>query len=169
MLEHAATLHFAERDHVLICEALNRHRQLELTGRFAAAALKRWPQRPVFVYFEALARYGDEPWRMPEHEWLRLERAFDQARAQGDQRTASRLGTLLDAADADDDDFPDYADDDPDDNPGYRPGKSANPPKPANSANSANSASSPKPSKPSKPPTLPGQPPSSYQPDLFDD
>ena len=98
MLERAATLHYAERDHLLICEALNRHRQPELTRRFAAAALQRWPHRPVFLYFEALARYGAEPWRMPEHECLRLERAFD-------QRTASRLGKLLDAA-SDDDDYP---------------------------------------------------------------
>jgi hypothetical protein len=77
---------------------LHRHGQLELTRRFAAAALARWPGRPVFVYLEAAARFGAVPWTMPQTEWDRLDRVFEQARDQGDERTASRLSKLLDAA-----------------------------------------------------------------------
>jgi tetratricopeptide (TPR) repeat protein len=96
MLERAAnTLRLTESDDLLVCEALHRHGQSELTHRFAKAALERWPERPVFVYLDAAARFGASPWRMGEREWKRLDRAFDQARTQGDQRTASRLGKML--------------------------------------------------------------------------
>ena len=94
----AATLRWSESDHLLVCEALHRHGQPELTRRFAAAALKLWPERPVFVYLEASARFAAAPWRMPQREWQRLDRVFEQARDQGDQRTATRLSKLLGAA-----------------------------------------------------------------------
>jgi hypothetical protein len=91
-------LQLNEPDHLLFCEALHRHGQVELTRRFAAAALARWPGRPVFVYLEAAARFGAVPWTMPQAEWERLDRVFEQARDQGDERTASRLSKLLGAA-----------------------------------------------------------------------
>lgn len=94
----AAGLQFSESDHLLVCEALHRHGQSDLTRRFAAAALERWPGRPVFVYLDAAARFGAAPWRMPQREWERLDRVFEQARDQGDERTATRLSKLLAAA-----------------------------------------------------------------------
>lgn len=94
----AAGLRLGETDHVLLCEALHRHGQSELTRCFAAAALARWPGRPVFVYLEAAARFEAAPWTMPQAEWERLDGVFEQARDQGDERTASRLGKMLDAA-----------------------------------------------------------------------
>jgi len=108
----AARIQLAETDHILLCEALLRHGQLELTRRFAAAALARWPGRPVFVYVEAAARFGAVPWTMPQTEWERLDRVFEQARDQGDERTASRLSKLLGAASGPDAfDMPDGAPD----------------------------------------------------------
>jgi cellulose synthase operon protein C len=99
MLTHAAArLQLNETDHLLLCEALHRHGQVELTRRFSAAALARWPGRPVFVYLEAAARFGAVPWTMPQTEWERLDRVFERARDQGDERTASRLSKLLGAA-----------------------------------------------------------------------
>jgi tetratricopeptide (TPR) repeat protein len=94
----AASTDFSETDLLLVCEALQRHRLSDLTRRFAAAALKRWPGRPAFVYFEADANFGAEPWRMPQREWQRLDRTYEQARDQGDERTANRLSKLLGAA-----------------------------------------------------------------------
>ena len=99
MLERAAKVELAEGEHLLVCEALHRHHLGALTRRFAAAALARWPQRPVFVYLDAAARFGAAPWTMPQAEWDRLDRVHDQAQEQGDQRTAQRLSRLL--ADAD--------------------------------------------------------------------
>ena len=99
MLNRAASaLHFSESEHLLVCEALLRHDQPDLTRRFAEAALERWPQRLVFVYLEAAARFGAQPWRMPQREWQRLDEVFEQARDQGDQRTAARLSKLLGGA-----------------------------------------------------------------------
>ena len=109
MLKRAAGgLSFSESDHLLVCEALHRHGQRDLTRHFAETALKRWPQRPVFVYLDAAARFGAEPWRMPERDQQRLDRVFEQAQDQGDPRTAARLSKLLDATGAgrfDDDDL----------------------------------------------------------------
>jgi tetratricopeptide (TPR) repeat protein len=99
MLGRAATSsRFSESDHLLVCEALHRHGQSDLTRRFAAAALERWPGRPVFIYLDAAARFGAAPWRMPELEWERLDQVFERARDQGDERTATRLSKLLAAA-----------------------------------------------------------------------
>ncbi len=96
MLERAAgQVEFSESDHLMVCEALHRHHLGTLTGRFAAAALARWPKRLVFVYLEAAARFGAAPWTMPESEWERLARVHEQAQDQGDQRTAVRLSRLL--------------------------------------------------------------------------
>lgn len=121
MLTRAATaLRMSESEHLLISEALHRHGQPGLTRRFAAAALKHWPGRPVFVYLEAAARFGSAPWRMPRAEWVRLDRVFSQAREQGDERSAARLSRLLGAArNPRDADFPqdldDFDEDDDDD------------------------------------------------------
>ncbi len=95
---HSQEMQLAEPDHVLLCESLLRHGQLDLTHRFAAAALARWPGRPVLAYLEAAGRFGATPWTMPQSDFERLERAYEQARDAGDQRTASRLSKLLDDA-----------------------------------------------------------------------
>ena len=99
MLERAASaLRFGESEHLLVCEALSRHALDDLTRRFAQAALERWPRRLVFVYLEAQARFGAQPRKMPRREWERLDEVYQQAQDQGDQRTAARLGKLLDKA-----------------------------------------------------------------------
>lgn len=95
----AASLRWSESDYLLICEALHRHELTDLTGRFAGAALEHWPGRPVFIYFVAASRFGAAPWQMPPDEWQRLDRVFEVARDQGDERTATRLSKLLGAAD----------------------------------------------------------------------
>ncbi len=94
----ASSLRWSESEHLLICEAMLRHKLTDLTGRFAAAALQQWPGRPVFVCLAAEARFSAAPWQMPQAEWQRLDRVFEQAREQGDERTARRLSKLLAAA-----------------------------------------------------------------------
>ena len=97
MLGRAATTQFAEPDQLLVCEALHRRNEHDLARRYAEAALRRWPGRPVFVYLKAAATYGANPWQIPPRELPALEQALDQAQAQGDQRTALRLRDLLSA------------------------------------------------------------------------
>ena len=101
MLQRAAADNFgsgSESEQALVCEALHRQAQPDLTRRFAAAALRRWPGKPTFVYFDVAARYQGEAWRIPWREQQRLEKALEQAQAQGDRRGASRLADLLDQA-----------------------------------------------------------------------
>jgi tetratricopeptide (TPR) repeat protein len=95
----AKTLSLSESDDLLVCEALLRHGQSGLACHFAKAAIERWPERPVFVYLDAAARFGSSLWRMSDSEWERLERAYQQAVDQGDQRTASRLDKMLSGPD----------------------------------------------------------------------
>jgi tetratricopeptide (TPR) repeat protein len=119
-LAYAATAQFTEPDQLLVCEALHRRNERELARRYAEAALKRWPGRPVFMYLKAAATYGANPWQMPRREIELLERAHKEAVSRGDQRTALRLGELLSAAvgniglsgDDEDDDLGWPADDD---------------------------------------------------------
>ena len=98
MLGRAAAAPFSEPDQLLVCEALHRRNERDLACRYAKAALRRWPGRPVFVYLKAAADYGANPWRIPPRELRVLEGAFEAAQAQGDQRTALRLRELLSAA-----------------------------------------------------------------------
>lgn len=96
MLKRAATAaQGSESELMLVCEALLRQGRTGLTQRFAATALKRWPGRPAFVYFELAGHYLSEPWCMPAREQQRLEQAFEQARTQDDRRSASRIAELL--------------------------------------------------------------------------
>ena len=95
MLRRAATAKFAEPDQLLVCEALHRRNEHDLARRYADAALRRWPGRPVFVYLKAAAAYGTTPWQIPPRELRALDQAHAQAQAQGDQRTALRLREIL--------------------------------------------------------------------------
>lgn len=108
-LKAASALRLTESEHLLVCEALHRHGQHDLTRRFANAALRHWPQRLAFAYLAVAAGHEGEPWRMSASDVKRLERVEDQALAQGDQRTAARVARLLDTAgyDESDEDFPD--------------------------------------------------------------
>ena len=94
-LKRAVKAKFSEADHLLVCEALQRFEEDELLSIYAEAALKRWPGRPIFVYLRAVARYEKSTFYIPERELYALEKAFKEAKIQGDQRTASRIGLLL--------------------------------------------------------------------------
>lgn len=94
-LKRAANAKFSEADHLLVCEAWQRFEENELLFAYAEAALKRWPGRPVFVYLSVIARYGNDPYDIPDRELHALDQAAKDARKQGDQRTASRISVLL--------------------------------------------------------------------------
>ena len=91
----AATLQLADSEYLQVCEALHRQAQPDLTLRFAQAALQRWPQRPLYLYFAAAGRLSSQPGSLPQGELQGLDRALAQARNEGDQRTATRIGKLL--------------------------------------------------------------------------
>jgi len=94
-LKRAVKAKFSEADHLLVCEALQRLEEEELLFIYAEAALKCWPDRPIFVYLRAVASYEKATYYIPERELYALEKAFEEAKKQGDQRTASRISLLL--------------------------------------------------------------------------
>lgn len=108
-LKRAANAKFSEADHLLVCEALQRIEDNGLLLAYAEAALKRWPGRPVFVYLSVNARYGNDPYEIPDRVLHALDKAVVNARKQGDQRTAHRILALLAPPM---DDMP-FSDDDP--------------------------------------------------------
>ena len=91
----AATLPLADSEYLQVCEALHRQAQFDLTLRFAQAALQRWPDRPLYLYFAAAGRLGGQTGALAQPERQRLVQALDQARSEGDQRTVTRIGKLL--------------------------------------------------------------------------
>jgi tetratricopeptide (TPR) repeat protein len=103
VLKRAITGHFAgrfaEADLRVICEAWLRAKEYELLRHYADAALKHWPQRPVFVYFKA-ASYSDKLYRMPMQLQHQLERAGDASHAQNDRQTMQRIQRLFAEFDA---------------------------------------------------------------------
>lgn len=94
-LKRAANGNFSEIDHLLVCEALQRIGENEVLLAYAEAALKHWPNRPVFVYLRVVARYGNDPYKIPDRELHALDKAEHEAHKQGDPRTASRISLLL--------------------------------------------------------------------------
>ncbi|WP_291992978.1 hypothetical protein [Candidatus Accumulibacter sp. ACC003] len=95
-LRRAAANDFSEAEAIAICEALLRRDERSLLQAFADVGLKRWPARPIFVYFTTFARHGSRAcFVISDREGRALERAHDEALDAGDQRTALRIHELL--------------------------------------------------------------------------
>lgn len=95
-LKDAAGGAFSEAERVSICETLLRLDERELLLAHANAGLKRWPERPLFVYLKSFARHGPAAgFAMSAREKAELEHALEQAVADGDQRTVLRIRGLI--------------------------------------------------------------------------
>jgi tetratricopeptide (TPR) repeat protein len=90
----AAGLKLSAADFLYVLEILAKFGQARLTVRFAEAARKQHPENPAFLYYLYLARYGDRPWMMSDRQFEELEQARQQARRQGDNRTALLIERL---------------------------------------------------------------------------
>lgn len=118
-LKAAAGGAFSEAERISICETLLRLDERQLLLAYALAGLRTWPGRPLFVYLTSFARYGPEArFAMSAREEAELERALQQAVADGDQRTAQRIRSLIEPPEFDTDEDPeDFADGDECDDP----------------------------------------------------
>ncbi len=95
-LRSAAKLDFSQPEMERLCETWLRLELQDLRTRYARAAVKRWPDTPVFVFHQIDA---DQDFfiDLSARERQQLETAFQRARAEGDMRTVHRIGELLDA------------------------------------------------------------------------
>ncbi|QLH51998.1 MAG: hypothetical protein HWD57_21130 [Candidatus Accumulibacter cognatus] len=121
-LKRAAAGEFSESERISICETLLRREERALLQAYADAGLRRWPERPLFVYLATFAKHGQGAFfAMSERERQALEGALKKALEDGDQRTVLRIRDLMgppgyfsgeDSDDFDDDDdFGDLVDD----------------------------------------------------------
>ena len=95
-LRQAARLPLEAPDYETVCETLRLAGLAELRLEFAKAALRRWPNRPLFVLHRYEAQTNlPAPGSRFLHDLRPLEDALTQARAEGDQRTTHRLLELL--------------------------------------------------------------------------
>jgi tetratricopeptide (TPR) repeat protein len=101
---------FDAETNVRICEAWSRHQEHDLLEKFANAARKRWPDRPVFVYHAVAARFGKNGCIETERDFADLESAGERARQSKDFKLDSRIEALFEA----DNPPPDFDDSDPD-------------------------------------------------------
>ncbi|MBL0167991.1 MAG: hypothetical protein IPP85_13040 [Propionivibrio sp.] len=91
---------------VRLCEAFRRHQDYDLAEKFANAARKRWPDRPIFVYHAVAARSGKMGRIHSDQDFSDLEKAQLRAHQSKDIRLAERIERLFEA----DDPIPDFAD-----------------------------------------------------------
>ena len=108
VLKRAAAGSYTEADMIFVCEAFFGAEAIDLLRLYADAALKRWPARPLFVYFKA-ASFADTPYLMPLQLRNDLDRAAEKCR-QNDRRTCQRIESLFHAYE-DDMPIPDDGDD----------------------------------------------------------
>jgi hypothetical protein len=85
---------------IRVCEALSRHGEHELVEKFAQAARKRWPERPIFVYHAVAARFAKHRGIMTGRDFDDLDEAHEQAHRSKDIRLAMRIQALFDAESA---------------------------------------------------------------------
>lgn len=104
ILGMAATPVFGAESTVRVCEALGRHEEHDLVEKFANAARKRWPDRPIFVYHAVAARFAKRRCIDSKRDYDDLEHALDHARRDKDRRLAMRIDALFE----DDEDMSDF-------------------------------------------------------------
>ena len=80
-----------------ICEAWSAHKEHDLLERFATAARKRWPDRPIFVYHAVAARFGKNGCIETERDFEDLEHAGERAQKNKDFKLDSRIEALFEA------------------------------------------------------------------------
>lgn len=91
----AAALRGWPQEREATCETLRRCGLQRARLAHARAALKRWPDRPVFELHAFEARHAERWWTTGAAEIERLESALIQARDDGDMRTVHRIGEVL--------------------------------------------------------------------------
>jgi tetratricopeptide (TPR) repeat protein len=92
-LAQAAQGPYSEEELRTVCGCLHEVRHYSLLGIYAKAALERWRDRPIFVFYEVFARAEGVGYRVTpqQHDGERLERAYGEARAQHDHRAVQLI------------------------------------------------------------------------------
>jgi len=77
-----------EEDFLALCDCLHRVEHYRLLEQTASRALKRWPQRPLLIYYQIYGRARGNMYAVSDEDYQRLDAAWQQANAAEDSRTA---------------------------------------------------------------------------------
>lgn len=80
---------------IQICEVFSRYKENNLVEKFAEAARKRWPNRPIFIYHAVAARFGKQNSIAHDRDFDDLEEAYRCASMDNDHRLKMRIDTLF--------------------------------------------------------------------------
>ena len=94
-LKRAAKRALSSGDMEAVCETLRRCELVDVRRVYAAAALERWPGRPVFELHAFEAKYTGFRPMVQDADVNRLHIAYEQAQESGDTRVAMQLGKIL--------------------------------------------------------------------------
>ncbi|MBE9561936.1 MAG: hypothetical protein IMF12_03605, partial [Proteobacteria bacterium] len=77
-----------KEDMLSLCQCMKRINHHELLKVFANHALKNWKQHPAFIFYQMYSITKGDVWYLTEQQLDKLEIAIDNAKKQGDKRTA---------------------------------------------------------------------------------
>jgi len=97
LLQKTAEFDFSQEEMLSLCECFKKLEHHELVRQFAENALKRWPEQPIFVYYQIYSQSHSRKsfWHISNSDMDRLTQAADKATEQGDQRTAMMIVKFL--------------------------------------------------------------------------
>jgi len=115
LLQKAVKLEFSPDEMLSICQCFKKLEHHDLLTKFAEQALKCWPERPAFVFYQIYGKAKGIIWQISMPEMDRLKEVAEKADQQGDKRTFLMImeflnpigGGIVPFAPFDDDDFDD--------------------------------------------------------------
>lgn len=84
-----------EEDLLSVCECFHQAPHYELLEYAATGALQRYPERPIFIYYQVYGRAEGEADDLNERDYDRLEGALDAAKEADDKRAVMRIARLI--------------------------------------------------------------------------
>ncbi|MDM8567411.1 hypothetical protein QUF74_17395 [Candidatus Halobeggiatoa sp. HSG11] len=82
-------------DMLSLCQCIKRIEHHELLKTFATHALKQWKQQPAFTFYLIYGVANGNVWHLSENQVDKLEIAIDNAKNQGDERTAIMIAKFI--------------------------------------------------------------------------
>lgn len=94
-LEKATKLDFSQEEMLSICQCFKKVEYHGLLKKFAVQALKQWPERPAFIFYQIYGKAKGNVWVMPMPDMERLKQAAETAEREGDKRTTMMIMGFL--------------------------------------------------------------------------
>jgi hypothetical protein len=94
-LEKAKYAEFSQDELTLICQCFEKIPYYPLLKKYASQALKRWPNTPIFVYYQIYAIVKGKSTTLSDSHFELLEQTLERARRDGDKRAAMLIADFL--------------------------------------------------------------------------